>query len=190
MTKKLITWVDLQGRYRVTQPAYNDRKRPAGETESECLERTWAKIVSSGLFDGITIDHPHFYVEQADLKACRVGCCGNSFRYGVKADGLHGDHDARDGAWEMDTDGLPKVNMAKARGVHMDKIRIVRNAELAKKDLPSLRALEDGDTDAQATINTEKQTLRDIPQTFDLTTDNDTPVELQAKWPAELPARE
>jgi hypothetical protein len=88
----------------------------------------------------------------------------------------------------MDTDGTPKVNMAKARGVHMDKIRVVRDAELVKKDLTSLRAIEAGDTSAQARIATEKQTLRDIPQTFDLTTD--TPEELKAKWPSELPARE
>ena len=65
---------------------------------------------------------------------------------------------------------------------------VVRNAELVKLDLPSLRAMEAGDTSAQPTIATEKQPLRDIPQTFDLTTD--TPELLKAKWPTELPARE
>jgi hypothetical protein len=80
------------------------------------------------------------------------------------------------------------VNMAKARGIHMDKIRVVRNAELAAKDITFMRAVEAGDTSTQATIATEKQTLRDIPQTFDLTTD--TPEELKAKWPVQLPARE
>jgi len=91
-------------------------------------------------------------------------------------------------AWEW-TDKVI-VNMPKARGVHMNVIRVVRNAELVKEDLTFMRAVEDGDTDAQATIKTKKQTLRDIPQTFDLTTDNDTPEELKAKWPAELPTRE
>jgi hypothetical protein len=80
------------------------------------------------------------------------------------------------------------INMTKARAIHMDKIRIVRNAELAAKDITFMRAVEAGDTDTQATIATEKQTLRDIPQTFDLTTD--TPEQLKAKWPSELPARE
>ena len=89
----------------------------------------------------------------------------------------------------MDTDGTPKVNMPKARGVHMNKIRISRDAELVKEDLNILRAIEDGDSAAQNTIKTKKQTLRDIPQTFDLTTDNDTPLGLQAKWPSEPPAR-
>jgi hypothetical protein len=184
MVKKIITWVDLQGRYRVTSPAYHD-----WETEDECLERVWARMVAVGGY-GIPIDHPHHYVEDTDQRERLATCCGNSFRYGVTSHGPHGNCDARDGAWEMDTDGRPKVNMPKARGVHMDTIRAVRNAELVKLDLTSLRAIEAGDTDAQATISTEKDTLRNIPQTFDLTTDNDTPIELQAKWPSELPARE
>ena len=82
------------------------------------------------------------------------------------------------------------VNMGKARVIHMDKIRLVRNAELAAKDITFMRAVEAGDTDAQATIATEKQTLRDIPATFDITTGVDTPEKLKAKWPTELPARE
>ena len=80
------------------------------------------------------------------------------------------------------------VNMDKARVIHMDKIRIVRNAELAAKDILFMRAVEVGDTDAQSTIATQKQVLRDIPQTFDLTTR--TPGQLKQKWPEELPARE
>ena len=82
------------------------------------------------------------------------------------------------------------VNMTKARAIHLEEIRKVRNAELVKEDVTFMRAVEDGDTDAQATIKTKKQTLRDIPATFDITTDVDTPEKLKAKWPAELPARE
>ena len=82
------------------------------------------------------------------------------------------------------------VNMDKARAIHLEEIRKVRNAELAKEDVTFMRAVEDGDTDAQATIKTKKQTLRDIPATFDITTDVDTPEKLKAKWPTELPARE
>ena len=80
------------------------------------------------------------------------------------------------------------INMTKARDIHMDQIRKARNAELAAKDVTFMRAVEAGDTDAQATIGAEKQVLRDIPQTFDLTTD--TPEQLKALWPDELPARE
>jgi len=82
------------------------------------------------------------------------------------------------------------VNMTKARAIHLAEIRRVRDAELVKKDVPFMRAVEAGDTDAQATIGTAKQVLRDIPATFDITTDVDTPEKLKAKWPTELPARE
>ena len=82
------------------------------------------------------------------------------------------------------------VNMTKARAIHLTEIRRVRNEELVKKDIPWMKAVEAGDTDAQATIATEKQVLRDIPATFDITTDAGTPELLKAKWPTELPARE
>ena len=82
------------------------------------------------------------------------------------------------------------VDMTKARAIHLEEIRKVRNAELAKEDITFMRAVEDGDTDAQATIKTKKQTLRDLPATFDITTGVDTPEQLKAKWPTELPARE
>ena len=82
------------------------------------------------------------------------------------------------------------VNMTKARAIHLAEIRRVRNEELVKEDVTFMRAVEAGDTDAQATIKTKKQTLRDIPATFDITTDVDTPEKLKAKWPTELPARE
>jgi hypothetical protein len=81
------------------------------------------------------------------------------------------------------------VNMTKARAIHLAEIRRVRDAELVKKDVPFMRAVEAGDTSAQATIATEKQVLRDIPATFDLT-DAGTPELLKAKWPTELPDRE
>jgi len=80
--------------------------------------------------------------------------------------------------------------MTKARVIHLDEIRAVRNAELVAKDITFMRAIEAGDTDAQATIGTEKQVLRDIPATFDITTGVDTPAQLSAKWPDQLPARE
>jgi hypothetical protein len=198
MVKKVITWVDPQGRYRVTSPAYNDPAAPVGETEDGLLARVWAKLVSVKKY-GITIDHPRFFVEDVDQRTKLAECCGTYFRYGAlmrpDIDGQLDSQgkvllcrDARAGAWEMDTDGRPRVNMAKARGVHMDCIRECRNEELAKKDVTFMRAVEAGDTSAQATIATEKQALRDIPQTFDLTTD--TPEQLKAMWPTELPPRE
>jgi len=75
------------------------------------------------------------------------------------------------------------VNMAKARGIQMDKIREVRNLELAKKDIDFMKALEADDGSHKA-IAAEKQVLRDIPQTFDLTTE--TPEQLKELWPEGL----
>ena len=82
------------------------------------------------------------------------------------------------------------VDMTKARAIHLAEIRRVRNEALVKEDVTFMRAVEAEDTDAQATIKTKKQTLRDLPATFDITTDVDTPEKLKAKWPTELPARE
>ena len=76
------------------------------------------------------------------------------------------------------------VNMSKARGIHMDKIREVRNKELVKKDIEFMKALE-ADDDSHKAIAVEKQVLRDIPQTFDLTTD--TSEQLKELWPEGLP---
>jgi hypothetical protein len=172
---KVITWVDLQGRYRITSSNAQD---------DAALDVVWSNIIVDFT---LPADHPKFYIERSVLKAKTDTLEKNEFRYAGKPD-ANGQRDGTDGAWEMDTDGTPKVNMAKARGVHMDVIRIVRNTELAAKDITFMRAVEAGDTSAQATIATEKQVLRDIPQTFDLTTA--TPEQLKAKWPAELPARE
>ena len=82
------------------------------------------------------------------------------------------------------------VNMTKARAIHLEEIRRVRNLELDKEDINMLKAIEAGDASAQSTVAAKKQTLRDIPTTFDITTDAGTPELLKAKWPTELPARE
>jgi len=88
-------------------------------------------------------------------------------------------------AWEDLGIGSVQVNLPKARGLQMDSIRKVRDKELSALDITFMRAVEDEDTDAQATIKAKKQELRQIPQTFDLTTD--TPEELKEKWPEGLP---
>lgn len=80
------------------------------------------------------------------------------------------------------------IDMAKARAIHLAEIRRVRNAELAREDILMLRAIEASDSSAQSAVAARKQLLRDIPATFDLTTD--VPDELKSKWPAELPERE
>jgi len=80
-----------------------------------------------------------------------------------------------------------QINMDKARRIHMDNIRLVRDQELVIRDVAFIRALESGDQAAQEAIRREKQVLRDIPQTFDLTAPS--LARLREKWPAELPPR-
>ena len=144
----------------IVTPAYK-----ADQTDEENVQR----VISRRVPDGVS----YRLVTQSEYDAEVAACAGRVFR----------------DVWE-DSGGALTVNMTRARTLHMNRIRVVRDAELVKKDVLFMRAIEAGDTDAQATIGTEKQTLRDIPATFDITTGVDTPAALHAKWPSELPARE
>lgn len=77
------------------------------------------------------------------------------------------------------------INMAKARDIQMFNIREARNIELAKLDIPYMRAIETGNNREQQRIAVLKQVLRDIPQKFDLTSYR-TPETLASAWPNEL----
>lgn len=67
------------------------------------------------------------------------------------------------------------VVMSKARQIHMDRIRIARDKRLRELDKRKYGAEFDA----------ERQALRDLPQTFDLSGAKD-PDELKALWPEEL----
>ena len=184
MTRKSITWLDTEGRFRISRPAYDDLKRPADESDDDMIARVVAKTKAR---HGLADDHTFHYVDPSTLEAKITELEGHHFRYAGLPDASNRRRDGTGGAWEMDTDGLPKLNMTKARVVQMDCIRNVRNDELKKLDESSLRALEAGDSSEQAKVNTEKQTLRDIPQTFDVASPS-TPKELKEAWPSGLPA--
>ena len=162
---KRIAWVNPDTDVlAICVPNYNCRTRPAGETDDEFL----ARLVTERVPDGVS----HIIFDDTDAGVTDF-LAERTFRNG----------------WSIDGSAVV-VDMAKARVIHMDAIRKVRNKELAAKDITFMRAVEAGDTDAQSTIGTEKQVLRDIPATFDITTDVDTPEKLKGKWPTELPARE
>ena len=175
MTDKIITWLDNDGNYRSTTPAYNDKARPDDETDEQFVDRIIGKLKAHY---GLANDHLFHLVESEDQNARVAECEGSTFRYGDDGTG-------QSGAWEMDTDGRPKVNIAKARIVQMDIIRKVRNAELEKLDVPYMRAVEAADLEEQEKISTQKQTLRDIPETFNLETFT-TPSTLRDAYPEEL----
>lgn len=78
-------------------------------------------------------------------------------------------------AW-VEKDGQVIEDITKAREIHMERIREARNKKLAELDIETLKG-----NDVQA----EKQKLRDIPSTFDLSKAK-TIDELKTLWPSEL----
>jgi hypothetical protein len=89
-------------------------------------------------------------------------------------------------AWKDDGGDKPGVDMTKAQAIHMAHIRAARDAELERLDTSYMIALEQNSTPEKTRIAAEKQALRDIPTTFDLTVAK-TPEELYDLWPTEVP---
>ena len=55
-----------------------------------------------------------------------------------------------------------RINIDKAKAIKLDQLRADRAPKLAALDLAFMRAVEQGDLLAQASIAAEKQALRDI----------------------------
>jgi hypothetical protein len=70
-------------------------------------------------------------------------------------------------AW---TDTTPEavidIDMVKARKIHLDRIRVKRNAALDVLDIEALKAIEKSDTVTLTAVAAKKQALRDLPQTM------------------------
>jgi hypothetical protein len=64
-------------------------------------------------------------------------------------------------AWQFEGNVIT-VDMTKAREIVRDKLRAERAPKLAQLDTDWFRAAETANTDAQASIATQKQALRDI----------------------------
>ena len=88
-------------------------------------------------------------------------------------------------AWYWD-EGV-RVDMDKARAIHMNDIRRARDAALAALDPAHFKAIESGNDKTIKDVVRRKQTLRDIPQTLSLVTPNNSPDELAGIWPEGLP---
>ena len=116
--------------------------------------------------------------EGADVAECiakwaQSHAAGYAGHESVRAEDVPADETFRN-AWKLD--GGIKVDMDKAREIHMSRIRAARDEALAALDIEQLKG-----NDVQA----QKQALRDIPRKFDLTVAQ-TPEELKALWPDEL----
>lgn len=171
VAKRLLETPDDAAAFKVS---WEDFLTPKIGTPAEVKARKWANTICYG---GLS--------EEEALELIAVNTSLDIVSHRIIEHSTLPDRYFRE-AWE-DTGTTVQVNMPKARSVHLDQVRKARDAALVELDLPFVRAVEAGDTNAQATIATKKQTLRDIPQTFDLTAR--TPEQLKAKWPPELPSR-
>jgi len=82
-------------------------------------------------------------------------------------------------AYEFDAETGAKVNIEKAKAIHLDKFRAARAPKLAKLDIDFMKAVEVNNEEKKAEIITAKQALRDVtltPLPDDLAT-------IKATWP-------
>jgi hypothetical protein len=84
------------------------------------------------------------------------------------------------GAWSL-SGSVISEDMDAAKEIFKDKIREFRAPLLEAEDVVYMKALEAGDTDAQAASVTKKNALRDAPAASAIT-NADTIAKLKAAW--------
>ena len=84
------------------------------------------------------------------------------------------------GAWSL-SGSVISEDMTKAKEIFKDKIREVRAPLLEAEDVTYMKALEAGDSDAQAASVTAKNALRDAPAASAITNASDIAA-LKAAW--------
>jgi hypothetical protein len=82
-------------------------------------------------------------------------------------------------AYEFDAETGAKVNIEKAKAIHLDKFRSARAPKLAKLDIDFMKAVEANDEEKKAEIIAAKQALRDVT----LTPIPDDLDGIKATWP-------
>ncbi len=65
-------------------------------------------------------------------------------------------------AYEFDAELGAKVNIEKAKAIHLDKFRAARAPKLAKLDVEYMKAVEANDDAKKAAVAADKQALRDV----------------------------
>jgi hypothetical protein len=84
------------------------------------------------------------------------------------------------GAWTLSGTTITE-DIAAAKVIFKDKVREARTPLLDAEDVVYMKALEAGDTDAQAASVTKKKALRDAPAASAITS-ADTIAKLKAAW--------
>jgi len=85
-------------------------------------------------------------------------------------------------AYEFDAGIGAKVNIEKAKVIHLEKFRFARSPKLKELDIAFMKAVETGDEVRKQEIVAEKQKLRDVT----LTPLPDNLAALKTVWPAIL----
>jgi len=204
MTAKRFVYTNADGILSVMQPAYFDHARPlrfSGASLKKTPEQGWVfshegqehtELSGNILVTDADITFPDgqtiFAETQEEYEARAIANCQRAGHFGTAYFVTTRDRIPPDSnfcaAWEWTGDSV-QVNMSKARVIHMDRIRKMRDTELTALDGPYMKALEVGDTVEQQRIAGLKQKLRDIPQKYDLSVFK-TPEKLKAFWPKEL----
>jgi hypothetical protein len=87
-------------------------------------------------------------------------------------------------AWTLSGTTITE-DIAAAKTIFKDKVREARTPLLDAEDVIYMKALEAGDTDAQAASVTKKKALRDAPAASAITSAN-TIAKLKAAWDADV----
>jgi len=82
-------------------------------------------------------------------------------------------------AYEFDAETGSKVNIEKAKAIHLDKFRSARSPKLQKLDIDFMKAVEANDEAKKSEIVAAKQALRDVT----LTPLPDDLAGIKATWP-------
>jgi hypothetical protein len=82
-------------------------------------------------------------------------------------------------AYEFDAELGAKVNIEKAKAIHLDKFRSARKPKLDKLDIEFMKAVETNDEEKKAEIIADKIALRDVT----LTALPDDLAGIKATWP-------
>lgn len=82
-------------------------------------------------------------------------------------------------AYEFDAELGAKVNIEKAKDIHLYKFRSARAPKLAKLDIEYMKAVEANDDAKKAAVAADKQALRDVT----LTPLPDDLAGIKATWP-------
>ncbi|CAB4176449.1 hypothetical protein UFOVP1672_12 [uncultured Caudovirales phage] len=124
-----------------------------------------SKAFPSVDMNGLPKPQPVSYkrIEIADLPQDRT------YRNALTFDGEAFDHD-----------------IEKAKDIQLDLVRRARTVELGKLDVEWMKAVGQGDNKKAQEIEAKRQSLRDAPQTLDMSQVANVE-ELKAIWPADLP---